>query len=228
MTSATKISIIIPAYNEQGTITLCIENAKQACGTHAEIIVVDGHPDSSTIREIADSTILTIKSEAGRAVQMNTGAQAASGDILLFLHADTSLPPNAYDLICEALNAPASSAGAFKLSFDSNSTALNVIAFIADLRTRIERIPYGDQAVFIRKDIFFELGGFPDVPLMEDVMFFQNIKRMRREIVILKAAVKTSPRRYSKAPFRRAIYNTFLRVLHFCGIKPATLARMYN
>ncbi|WP_432735439.1 TIGR04283 family arsenosugar biosynthesis glycosyltransferase [Maridesulfovibrio sp. FT414] len=227
MSSASRISVIIPVYGEQNTIAHCIENARQAC-PQSEIIVVDGSPYGSTIREINDSTILTISSAPGRAVQMNAGADAASGDILLFLHADTRLPAGASELITEALGAPASTAGAFKLSFETGSTALKIIAFIADLRSRLERVPYGDQAIFIRKDTFLKLGRFPEIPLMEDVEFFRSIKKSRREIVILQAEICTSARRYGDAPFSRALKNTILRILHILGVSPSRLVSMYR
>lgn len=228
MTSASEISIIIPVYKEQEGISRCILNARSACGTDAEIIVVDGSPDGSTLKEIADDTIVTLKSTPGRGTQMNAGAKVAAGDILLFLHADTILPAKSSELIREALAAPAVTAGAFKLSFDSSSKSLRLIAFIANLRSRIERVPYGDQAVFIRKQTFFKLGCFPQISLMEDVEFFRNIKKKRREIIILQEAVKTSPRKYGTTPFRRSFHNTLLRLLHFCGTKPETLARLYR
>lgn len=228
MNPTARISIVIPVYNEQERIARCIENAFTACVNPHEIIVVDGAADGSTINRISDDRVLAIHSAAGRAVQMNAGAEAASGEILLFLHADTTLPDGASTLVREALDAPASTAGAFKLSFDKDSPILKFIAFIADLRARIERIPYGDQAVFIYKDTFNRLGGFPEIPLMEDVEFFRKIKKERREIVILKEEIKTSARRYENGPLRRALRNTMIRILHLCGAGPSFLARIYN
>lgn len=228
MTSASKISIIIPVYKEQERISRCIQNARSACGPDVEIIVVDGSPDGSTVNGIYDDTVVTLKSLPGRGTQMNTGARAATGEILLFLHADTILPAKSFEIISEALNAPAVTAGAFKLSFDSPSRSLKLIAFVADLRSRVERVPYGDQAVFIRNKTFFELGCFPQIPLMEDVEFFHKIKKQRREIVILQKAVKTSPRRYGRTPFRRSFRNSLIRLLHLSGVSPKTLARIYG
>ncbi|WP_320170700.1 TIGR04283 family arsenosugar biosynthesis glycosyltransferase [Maridesulfovibrio sp.] len=228
MAYTSKLSVIIPVFNEQERIGRCIENVRQACGCDSEIIVVDGNPEGTTIREISDDTVTTMVSDPGRARQMNAGARAASGGVLLFLHADTLLPAGADRLIEEALGAPAASAGAFKLTFDRDTPVLRFIAFVADLRTRIERVPYGDQAVFIRKDTFEALGGYPDIPLMEDVEFFRRIKKQRREIVILKAEIKTSSRRYNCGPLRCAVRNTVLRILHLCGVSPSRLAKLYR
>ncbi|WP_419784039.1 TIGR04283 family arsenosugar biosynthesis glycosyltransferase [Maridesulfovibrio sp.] len=229
MSSILKISVIIPAYNEAETINSCIANVKKNCEENCEIIIVDGSADGSTLSAVDDSGVKLIASPPGRAVQMNYGAQKAEGDILLFLHADTTLPPAAGTLVRKALNAPCATAGAFKLGFDTHQRSLKWIAYIADLRCRIERVPYGDQAIFISRSNFEKLGGFPEIPLMEDVEFFQNIKRQRLEIVILKESITTSARRYLAAgPLCCALRNTFLRLLHFWGVKPLTLKKMYR
>ncbi|TIH15325.1 glycosyltransferase [Marinifilum sp. JC120] len=229
MTSNLKISVIIPVYDEALTISSCIANVKKCCGKNSEIIIVDGSADGSTLSAVNDDEVILISSPPGRAVQMNYGAQRAEGNILLFLHADTTLPPDAGGLIRKALAAPCVSAGAFKLGFDTSARSMKLIAFLADLRCRIERVPYGDQAIFIPKTTFDELGCFPEIPLMEDVEFFQSIKKQRKEIVILKEAVTTSARRYlATGPLRCALRNTFLRFLHLCGVTPGTLKNMYR
>ncbi|WP_320172712.1 TIGR04283 family arsenosugar biosynthesis glycosyltransferase [Maridesulfovibrio sp.] len=228
MSSSLKISVIIPVYNEADTIRSCIANVKESCGDDSEIIIVDGSSDGSTLSAVDDAGVLLLASPPGRAVQMNYGEQKAEGDILLFLHADTTLPSSAGSLVRKALRAPCTTAGAFKLGFDSSSRTMKFIAFLADLRCRIERIPYGDQAIFISKTTFLELGGFPEIQLMEDVEFFQTIKKKRLEIVILKESITTSARRYlSTGPLRCALRNTFLRLLHRLGVRTQTLAAMY-
>ncbi|NDV25092.1 TIGR04283 family arsenosugar biosynthesis glycosyltransferase [Desulfovibrio sp. JC010] len=229
MSSSLKISVIIPVYDEAETIRSCIANVQECCGENSEIIIVDGSADESTLSAVDDDGVMLLASPPGRAVQMNCGAQKAAGDILLFLHADTTLPPAAGSLVRKALSAPCATAGAFKLSFDAPSRTIKVIAFLADLRCRVERVPYGDQAIFISKSKFHELGGFPEIQLMEDVEFFQNIKRRRLEIIILKESISTSARRYlATGPLRCGLRNTFLRLLHLCGVKHATLKNMYR
>lgn len=229
MSSSPKISVIIPVYGEAETIASCIANVRECCGDNCEIIIVDGSADGSTLSAVNDDRVVLLASPPGRAVQMNCGAQNAQGDILLFLHADTILPHAADTLIRKALRAPCATAGAFKLAFDSSSRTMKLIAFIADLRCRIERVPYGDQAIFISKSTFYELGGYPEIPLMEDVELFQTIKKQRKEIVILKESVMTSARRYlATGPLRCALRNTCLRLLHRFGVRAETLATMYR
>ena len=229
MPSSLKISIIIPVYDEAKTIRSCIANVKECCGENSEIIIVDGSADGSTLSAVDDEGVMCLSSPPGRAVQMNIGAQKAAGDILLFLHADTTLPPEAGALVRNALCAPCATAGAFKLGFDTPSRTMKFIAFIADLRCRIERVPYGDQAIFIPKSTFMELGGFPEIPLMEDVELFQSIKKRRLEIVILKESITTSARRYlTTGPLRCAFRNTCLRLLHRFGVRAETLAALYR
>ncbi|WP_415718484.1 TIGR04283 family arsenosugar biosynthesis glycosyltransferase [Maridesulfovibrio sp.] len=229
MSSSSKISVIIPVYNEADTINSCIANVQRTCGENYEIIIVDGSVDGSTLSAVNYGEVLLLASPPGRAAQMNLGARKAKGDTLLFLHADTILPPAADNLVRETLRAPCATAGAFKLGFDTTLCSMKWITILADLRCRLERVPYGDQAIFVYKSTFEKMGGFPEIPLMEDVEFFQNIKRQGLEIVILKEAITTSARRYQAAgPLRCALRNTFLRMLHLCGVKPATLAKMYG
>lgn len=229
MTSSLKISVIIPVYNEAENIRFCIANVRECCGKNCEIIIVDGCANRSTLSVINNDKVILLSSPPGRAVQMNCGAQKATGDILLFLHADTILPPAAGSLIRNTLHVPCATAGAFKLSFNTPSRSMKLIAFLADLRCRLERVPYGDQAIFISRSSFEKFGGFPEIPIMEDVKFFQSIKRQRKEIVILKESVTTSARRYQAGgPMRCALRNTFLRFLHLCGVRPTTLKNMYR
>ncbi|HAS89265.1 MAG TPA: family 2 glycosyl transferase [Desulfovibrio sp.] len=229
MSSSPKISVIIPVYDEAETIVPCIANVRKCCGENYEIIIVDGSTDGSTLSAVSDDRVVLLVSPPGRAVQMNCGAQNAQGDILLFLHADTILPNAADLLIRKALRAPCATAGAFKLGFDNTSRTIKLIAFIADLRCRIERVPYGDQAIFIPKSTFHALGGYPEIPLMEDVEFFQTIKKLRKEVVILKESVMTSARRYlATGPLRCALRNTCLRLLHRFGVRAEILAAMYR
>jgi rSAM/selenodomain-associated transferase 2 len=228
MQSSLKISVIIPVYGEAGSITACIKNVRECCGEDCEIIIVDGSADGSTLSAVKDDGVMLLSSPPGRAVQMNYGAKKAAGNILLFLHADTTLPLEADTLIRRALLAPCASAGAFKLGFDTSARSMKFIACIADLRCRIERVPYGDQAVFITCKAFAELGGFPEIPLMEDVELFRKIKNKKLEIVVLKESVTTSARRYqAKGALRCAFRNTFLRILHVLGISPETLSKWY-
>ncbi len=229
MSINTPISVIIPVFNEQATINTCINNVRLNFGAICEIIAVDGSPSQSTNKSINDETVIKISAKSGRASQMNAGAEVATGEILIFLHADTILPPNSYTLIREALDAPSSSAGAFNLSFDDKSKTMRLIAYVGNIRSRMERVPYGDQAPFIKKETFFKLGYFPLIPIMEDVEFFKKIKKKRLEIVVLKESVITSARRYQKTGMVKCfLRNWLLRILHLCGVSPVTLKKMYS
>ncbi|WP_031479912.1 TIGR04283 family arsenosugar biosynthesis glycosyltransferase [Maridesulfovibrio frigidus] len=229
MSTKATLSIIIPVFNEQLLINTCINSIKANLGSDHEIIVVDGSPDSSTIASINDKSIICVSSSAGRAIQMNTGAMIATGDILVFLHADTTFPPNSASLIREALTPPEVVAGAFKLSFDDKSFLSKLIAYMANIRTALERVPYGDQAPFIDKDTFITIGGFPLIPIMEDVELFQDIKKRKLKIILLQETVTTSARRFKQTGMICGfLRNWLLRILHTFGVSPINLKKMYK
>ncbi len=171
-------SFIIPVYREEEIINLTIDHLmclqKFAA---AEIIVADGDYEGSTLREISNTNVKKILCRKGRARQMNYGAAKSSGDILIFLHADTGLPMNALHRIAAAMEDKTFIGGAFDLGIDSQRFAFRVIEKMASWRSRLTRIPYGDQAIFIRRDYFQALGGFKDIPIMEDVELMRRIKR---------------------------------------------------
>jgi len=150
-----KFSVIVPVLNEAGTISAFI-NHLRSLNTHEkiEIIVVDGDPDCKTARAITDKGIVTLSSKRGRARQMNAGAAAAGGEILIFLHADTELPPDALGIISFVMGQSQYIGGAFDLGIKSDRFAFRLIAQVASLRARVTRIPYGDQAIFMRRDFF--------------------------------------------------------------------------
>ncbi|MHC4624107.1 MAG: glycosyltransferase, partial [Planctomycetota bacterium] len=154
-----KFSIIIPVLNEQEHINSVLEHLRTRTGSQTcEIIVVDGDPAAGTINTIRNGRVVKITADKGRAVQMNAGADAARGEILIFLHADTRLPPNALKKIDEVLNNHQYVAGAFDLAIDSDKLLLKYIAARARFRSRLNRIPYGDQAIFIGKNYFDKIG----------------------------------------------------------------------
>ncbi len=229
MPTNSTLSIIIPVFNEQLLINTCIKGIKSNLGNEHEIIVVDGSPDNSTIPCISDKSIISVSSSAGRALQMNTGAMIATGDILIFLHADTTLPLNSASLIRDALVQPGVVAGAFSLSFDDKSFLSRLIAYMANIRTTLERVPYGDQAPFIKKETFVTIGGFPLIPIMEDVELFQDIKKRKLKIILLQKSIITSARRFKQTGMIRCfLRNWLLRILHTCGVSPFTLKKMYK
>ncbi len=160
---------------------------------------------------------------------MNCGAAKSSGDILIFLHADTCLPGNALKKIATLMEDKIIIGGAFDLGIDSERFAFRVIEKMACWRSRLTRIPYGDQAIFIRRDYFQSLGGFKDIPIMEDVELMRKIKHRRGKINILKDKVKTSPRRWeTEGVVFCTLRNWFLITLYLLGAKPETLAKFYR
>ncbi len=225
-----KFSIIIPVLNEQDLINPLIQNLRlQALMNTAEVIVVDGDPNGSTINLIHDRKTTCATSEPGRDRQMNTGAAIARGEILIFLHADTKLPRDALKKIAEVLENKQLVAGAFDLAIDSNRLILKYIAARARLRSRLNRIPYGDQAIFIRRAYFEEIGGFKEMPLMEDIDLMRRIKKDGKRIYILKDRVSTSARRWEKqGAIRTTLRNQVLVTLYYLGVSPEKLARFYR
>jgi rSAM/selenodomain-associated transferase 2 len=227
---APRFSIVIPAYREAGRINDMLDRLMGITGAEdSEVIVVDGAPEQSTLAVIKSPAVRKIASSKGRGVQLNTGAREAAGAILIFLHADTRLPPNALETIDRVMNSGDPVAGAFDLGIDSDRFAFRVIEKIASLRSRLTRIPYGDQAVFLRRDYFHSLGGFQDIPIMEDVELMQRIKKRGGKIHILTDRVQTSARRWEKEGILCGTLRNWLLIsLYHMGVRPETLARFYK
>jgi rSAM/selenodomain-associated transferase 2 len=223
-------SIIIPVLHEHGVINEAIGRVHSlAGGEAAEIIVADGDPAGETLRAIADGAVGKLLSEAGRGRQLNRGAGAASGEILLFLHVDTKLPPDALIRIGQTLHDETLAGGAFDLAIDSPRRVFRPIERVASIRTRLTRIPYGDQAIFLRRDWFRSLGGFRDLPIMEDVDLMRRLKRSGGRIAILPEQVVTSARRWEQEGILYAtLRNWSLVTLFLCGVDARRLARWYR
>jgi len=226
----TDISIIMPVLNEQAGVNQTIENLyQQQFSGVLEVIVVDGGKDKGTIDRILNPKIITLSSLPGRGRQMNAGASVASGEILLFLHCDTKLPVNALERVQETLKTPSIEAGAFDLSIDGKGRGFRMIEKFASVRSRITRIPYGDQAIFIRKNYFFDLGQYRNIPIMEDVDLMRRIKRARGKIQILNYPASTSARRWEKeGKIYCTLRNWILISLFLLGLKPDKLAAFYK
>jgi rSAM/selenodomain-associated transferase 2 len=225
-----RISLIIPVFCEQTVINETIEAVRRLRGGDtAEIIAVDGQTEGETLAAIRDAAVRKVRSEKGRGVQLNRGAAVASGDVLLFLHADTALPPAAFERIAGAMRDEGCVGGAFDLRIDSPKAGFRIIETVANLRSRLTRIPYGDQAIFIRASFFRTLGGFREIPIMEDVDLMRRIKRQGGRIVIFREPVTTSARRWEKEGLVfGTLRNWFLMTLYLCGVAPERLARFYR
>jgi len=224
------ISIVVPVLNESQRINTFLNNLKpQTAGHEAEIIVVDGAQDCGTIAAIDDSQIIRLAGPKGRARQMNAGSAIAKGRVLLFLHADTILPPGALDAISEVMETPECAAGAFEIKYDSKRPVFGFIAWRNNLRCRVTRIAYGDQGIFIRKEYFERIGGYREYDFLEDVDLMRRIKRDGKKIRILKSRLKISPRRWEKEGiFYCMIRNQIMVMLFHFGFHPDKLARFYR
>ena len=225
-----KFSIIIPVLHEAERINDLIGHLRQLDPEKSsEIIVVDGAPEKDTLQAIHDDRITKISFEKGRARQMNAGAFAAKGDILIFLHADTELPLSAMKRMNEFINRNEYVGGAFDLGIKSEKLIYRAIAFLGSLRSRLNRIPYGDQAILIRRDYFNEIGGYKDIPVMEDVELMRRIKRSGKKIFIFRDRVVTSPRRWEEEGVIFCILrNWTLQILYFLGVSPHKLVNFYK
>lgn len=183
----------------------------------------------ASLRPPAGMDVKTTIGEKGRGNQMNRGAALARGDIVVFLHADTRLPADAFALMEGALSDQTCVAGAFDLAIASGRPVYRLIARIASFRSRLTRVPYGDQAHFFRRVYFNEIGGFANIPLMEDVEIMQRIKKRGESIVIVERAVTTSPRRWEKEGILRGTLRNWLLIsLYFLGVSPERLSRFYK
>jgi len=220
------ISVIIPALNEAHSIAGTITNSGH--GNNAEIIVVDGGSIDHTVFIANKLGATVIESSPPRSRQMNQGAEAASKDILLFLHADTLLPENFNRRVLGVLTQPGVVAGAFELRIDSPVPSLRLIERMANWRSRCLNMPYGDQAIFMFSTVFRQMGGFPNLPIMED---FELIRRLRNkgDVVTLRQPVITSPRRWlNHGILKTTLINQLIVISYFMGISPDTIARLYG
>jgi rSAM/selenodomain-associated transferase 2 len=221
-----RISIVIPVLNEEKSIAETVA-ALMPLSPH-ELIIVDGGSSDRT-REICSRLDVTVlSSPRGRGLQMNHGARRATGDVLLFLHADTRLPDSSLDDIRVALRNPQCIGGRFDVQLDGVHWMLGVIGAIISLRSRMSRVATGDQGIFVRRGVFAELGGYPDIPLMEDVAFSRALKR-RGAVACLRSRVITSARRWEKEGIWRTILRMWLlKLLYLVGVSPVRLKRYYG
>ena len=227
------LSIVMPVLNEERRIGPALTRAA-ALGGIAEIIVVDGGSSDATVaraREVAEGrrNVRVLHAPRGRGNQMNAGAQVAAGEVLVFLHADVSLPADAAQWIARALAKPDVVAGAFRVRTvaDGPRAWLAPLLRLADLRSRIARLPYGDQALFVRRDAFERAGGFPEQPLLEDLELALRLRRLGR-IEIVPAIVEVSGRRFLARPISSAIAMRLFPLLYRLGVPPSVLAQLYG
>ena len=220
------LSVIIPAINEEASITPAVASAGQA--ENVEILVVDGGSTDATVRTAREAGAGVLVTRKGRAFQMNAGAEAASGDVLLFLHADTRLPPEYQEHVRRTLSRPRVVAGAFRLGIRAPGYSVRLVEHMANLRSRFLHLPYGDQAIFLEKKLFQKVGGFPDLPIMEDFVFMKNLTGQGR-IGLAPAAVSTSSRRWVRMGIWRTTWiNQMVVAAYVLGIPPERIRKFYQ
>lgn len=219
------ISIIIPTLNEADFIAGTLAAIPKEPGL--EIIVVDGGSRDRTPSIAQSSGAQVLHSPPGRARQMNRGAETARGEVLLFLHADTLLPEGFARPIAQWFTAPGAVAGAFRLRIEPRIKGSAFVTRMANLRAEKFKLPYGDQAIFVSARIFREMGGYKDIPLLEDVDLVRRLRRLGRMVVILSPVV-TSSRRWAKlGVWKTTGINQLILAGFFLGIPPRVLARWY-
>jgi rSAM/selenodomain-associated transferase 2 len=219
------ISIVVPALDEEATIAATLGRLREP--EVREVIVADGGSADRTREIAAPLADRVIEAPRGRASQMNAGAAAASGDVLLFVHADTLVPPGFAAAIVRALAAPEVVGGRFDVELDEPGFLYRLVGTAISLRSRWTRLFTGDQAIFVRRDAFERLGGYPDQPLMEDLALSIALRGAGR-IACLRERVRTSARRWSERGVVRTILLMWtIRGLYAAGVSPRTLARFY-
>jgi rSAM/selenodomain-associated transferase 2 len=222
---AAKVSVVIPSLDEQERVATAVDSAL-ASGA-AEVIVVDGGSSDETVECARRAGACVITGERMRARQMNRGAQAAAGEILLFLHADTRLPTGACPAVERAL-ATGAAFGGFRISFAEPSLRLRAAAAMINARTAVTRCPWGDQAQFIRRDVFLATGGFREIPIMEDYELAVRMKHRGRAVVLPDRVITSGRRFLEKGVFATALMNWRIVIAYRRGADPTELAAMYR
>jgi len=223
------ISVIIPVFREADRIGETLRHVQEVAGSNSyEICIIDGAIERDTLDSAEGYGAVLIGSTSGRGHQMNVGTKFAAGDILVFLHADTRLPEGAFEEIARILGGDAS-AGAFRLGFDSDSFAMRWIAFWANVRSALTRAPYGDQVLFFERKFFFNIGGYREIPLMEDLEIMTRVRRLGRRIQISPLRVTSAARRWEQeGKLRCTLRNWAIRLAYHARVSPYVLAQWYS
>jgi len=242
------ISVIIPSFNEERRIRACIESAQRI--NPLEVIVVDGGSTDRTCEIAQEAGAIVIRSSKGRGIQMNKGASFAKGKVLLFLHADTIMPETEISSLCHPELGSGSQGmlkqvqhdimesltdkyigGFFRLKFDDNSLSTRLVEIFANLRARLFSLPYGDQAIFIKRDVFKKIGGFKEYPFLEDIDMAIRIRKFGK-LKYIPLKVIASSRRLNKgyllSPIFVSLKNVVIALLFMLGVGPSRLARLYK
>src|SRR3972149_1574645 len=219
-----KISVVVPTLNEEFHIEKTLQSVTGQEGD-CELYVVDGASTDNTVA-IAKRYTTVINSERGRAIQMNAGANVCKGDILLFLHADPLLPDNAFREIRKRMRDETVAGGSFYIAFDADNFILRGVAFITRFNFRLSH--FGDQGIFVRRDIFQSLHGYKNMPIMEDYDFCKRL-RAQGKVILIRMPVISSARRFiKKGVIRQLLINKFVVLAYWAGVDIQTIKRFYD
>lgn len=225
----TRVSIIIPAANEAGALANLL-NCLVRQDSNAEIIIADGGSSDNTVEIAADfklAEVKVVRSERGRAIQMNAGARLATGDIFWFLHADCIPPEGSVEMITNALSDGNYVGGGFRWGLTGSKWYYKPFTALAHIKNKLKNNLFGDMGIFVRADVFNDLKGFAEIPFLEDVDFNKRLKRMGR-IVILEDILYSSDRRLlSKGPMKTFIKNDIIKIAYGLGFSPEFLKKYY-
>jgi rSAM/selenodomain-associated transferase 2 len=223
-----KISIIIPILNEAGIILQTLSTLQPFRRKGHEVIVVDGGSEDDSPTRSRPLSDHLIRSPQGRSRQMNAGAKVANGEILLFLHVDTLLPGGADGLIISGMRQSRSSWGRFDVRLSGNHPMFRLIESMMNWRSRLTGIATGDQAIFVRREVFKRIGGFPEIDLMEDIALTKALRREGRPLCLRQKVVTSSRRWEDNGVIRTVLLMWSLRLVYFLGVDPNRLARLYR
>lgn len=222
-----RLSIVIPVLNEADGIVRFLDVLQPIRRAGHEVIVIDGGSGDDTVQRAVSLADHVIQSPRGRARQMNAGAAAASGDVILFLHADSLLPKHCAAAIAEGIRLSGRRWGRFSVTLTGDRFLFRLVEWFMNTRSRLTGIATGDQGIFVERKLFESIGGFPPLPLMEDIALCTRLKRVERPIC-LTAAIKTSSRRWERYGAWRTIWLMWrLRFAYWRGADPSALAKIY-
>jgi rSAM/selenodomain-associated transferase 2 len=223
-----KISIVIPVLNEAALVVQTLPALQPLRAAGHELILVDGGSDDTTVSLSEPFVDQTIRSSKGRSRQMNNGAMAAKGDVLLFLHIDTLLPEGADRLIVNGMEREMRSWGRFDVRLSGGHPLFRVVDWLMNWRSRITCIATGDQAIFVQKKLFRTVGGFPDIDLMEDIALSKRLKGYSLPCCLWQRVITSSRRWEKNGMVRTILLMWFLRGAHFLKVNPNRLAKFYD
>ncbi|MCC7210982.1 MAG: TIGR04283 family arsenosugar biosynthesis glycosyltransferase [Candidatus Brocadia sp.] len=219
-----KISVVIPALNEESHLEKTLQSVTKQEGDY-EFFVVDGGSSDNTVT-IAKRYTTVINSLRGRAIQMNTGAKACSGDILLFLHADTILPDCAFREIRKRMKDVSVAGGSFYIAFDADTFILKGVSFVTRFNFRL--FHFGDQGIFVRRTVFQTLQGYKEMPIMEDYDFYKRLGKQGKVILIRMPVISSARRFVRKGVIRQLFMNKLVVLAYWAGVDIQTIKRFYD